>query len=100
MIENYEDKKRDGIIVLDFADSGAIALIERKYNETTGVPEMKPTIEASSKQIDDLLEDLETRITPLLQQKKDLKALLVDVKAKEAERVELAKANMEKEPSE
>lgn len=89
MIENFQEKLEKGQIQLEFAESGNIAVIERRFNETNGVPEMKPTQECSSKQLDDLIADNEVQIAPFLQKRQDLADLKTAVLSKEEERQKL-----------
>lgn len=90
MIHNYLDKKSKGNIELEFSSNGMIAVLERKYNESTGVKELSSPKETSSKHIDDLLEDINKRIAPLLEEKDNLIALKADILAKEEEREALS----------
>lgn len=90
MIHNYLDKKAKGNIEFEFSSNGMIAVLERKYNESTGVKELSSPRETSSKHIDDLLEDINKRIAPLIEEKDNLTALRVDIVAKEEEREALS----------
>ncbi len=94
MIENVEEKLASGQLDFDFAASGAIAIIERQFNQRTGVPEMVATRETNSAHIRDLIADHEENvIAPAKQKAADLKALLKLVAGKEAERAAIEEKN-------
>jgi hypothetical protein len=89
MIDNYSEKVKNKAVELAFAESGNITVIERRFDEVSGLPVMRPTQETNTKHIDDLIKDVETQIAPLKNRLADLKALKTDVAAKEKERDEL-----------
>lgn len=96
MIENYAAKKKAKTVQLEFAESGNIAVLERRFDELTGVSVLKETQQASSKQIQDLIADCEKQMEPIQARIADLKALLPDVEKKEKERDGLAAKNAKK----
>jgi hypothetical protein len=90
MIENVKEKLKNGQLGFEFAESGNIIIIERRFTEDKGVPIMKPTQEVSSAQIQDLIADHEGKImVPARQKAADLAELLKAVIGKEAERAKL-----------
>ncbi len=89
MIEKYAEKAKNGQIQLEFAESGSITIIERKFDENTGVPLMKPTQETNSKHLEDLIAEAKKQMLPFQNRLNDLEALSKDVAAKEAEREKL-----------
>lgn len=85
MIQNYTDKKNKGQAQLEFAESGNILVVERRFDESIGFPYMKPVGETSTKHIRDLIADKQANIAPTLAEIADLEAMLPDVEAKEEE---------------
>lgn len=86
MIENFQEKYDKGQIEFDFAASGNIAILMRKFDPDTGVKVMEETQQTSTQHLDDLYADNERQLAPFLQKRKDLKAMKLVVAAKEAER--------------
>lgn len=89
MIENYEEKRENKRVEMQFAESGNVLLFEHKFNEATGLPYMKPIGETSTSHIDDLIADKRAMIAPTLAEIADLEAMRPDIEAKEAERAEI-----------
>lgn len=59
MIENYAEKKKNGLIEHDIAESGNIVILERKFDENTGIRGLRPGVETNLKHMDDLIADNE-----------------------------------------
>jgi hypothetical protein len=98
MIENYADKKKKKLTTLEFSATGNIAIFERAYDPSTGVPVLAFASETNTKHIDDLLADLDAQMKPFLDQKADLEAIRPDVEAKEKERDEIIAKKAKEKP--
>lgn len=92
MIENYLEKRKNKQVDFEFAESGNLTILERRFDEVTGLPVLKATTETNSQHIRDLLADVERQMEPFLKRKADLEAMLPDVEKKEAEREKLIAA--------
>lgn len=86
VVDNYSEKKKNKQIQLEFAESGNIAVLERRFDEVTGVPTLKATQETNSKHLSDLIDDNAVNLAKYTETDTNLKALLADVQAKEDER--------------
>lgn len=96
MIENFQEKYDKGKIELDFASSGAIAILERRFDRETGVKVMEETQQTSVAHLDDLYAENEKSIEPFVQKRKDIKAMRIIIAAKEAERDAMIEENNNK----
>lgn len=96
MIENFQEKYDKGKIELDFAESGNIAVLERKFDRETGVKVMTDTMQTSTQHLNDLYADNERQLAPFLQKRKDIKAMKIVVAEKEAERDAMIEENENK----
>lgn len=83
MIDNYKTKKQNEQVVFQSTEDGNVQIIEKRYDEFTGNPVDKIIGTVNSKHINDLIQDIDAQIAPLLQRKQDLKDMLVDVKKEE-----------------
>lgn len=92
MIENYLTKKKNKQVDFEFAESGNLTVLERRFDEVTGVPMLKATTETNSTHIKDLIADVDKQIEPHLKRKADLEAMLPDVEKKELEREKMIAA--------
>lgn len=97
MIENYKDKAAAGQVALEIGECDTIMVIERRFDELTGVSVMKPTIGTSSNDIKTQITANEEAMRPYKQKVADLTAILTDVTAKEKERDDLIAAKREKQ---
>lgn len=97
MIENYEEKKNNNQIQMEFAATGNIAVLERKFDASTGIPVLSAPQETSVTHIDELLADLNRTVSPFLKQIEDLKAMRSDVEEMEKTREKLIAENSKKE---
>jgi hypothetical protein len=93
MVENVDEKIKNKTLDFAFAESGNIVVIEKKFDEDSGVPIMKPTQETNSKHLADLLSDHDEQVWgPAQKKRRDLVALQKAVAEKEAEREKLVNA--------
>lgn len=90
-IEGYREKKKSGHVSFEFAESGRIAVLERRYDETTGVPMLKPTQETDSREMEGVITESQKRVAAAQAILDDDLALQADIVAKEAEAEKLAK---------
>lgn len=97
-IENYREKKKNStkdnpLVSFEFAESGRIAVLERRFDEVTGVPTLKPTQETDSRDMADSIAHYQQQADSLNAIVEDLQALAKDIAAKEAEGEKLRKEN-------
>lgn len=95
-IENYKEKKKNGHVSFEFSESGRIAVLERRYDETTGVPMLKPTQETDSREMAGAVAEAQKRVDAAQALLDDALALEADITAKEAEAEKLRKENEKK----
>jgi len=96
MIDDAERKLADGRLSLEFGNGDTIMLLERKYREADGVPELQPFQPTTSQHLQKLIDDVTlNRLEPAQRELANLNALKVAVVAKETEREELIEANAE-----
>lgn len=95
-IENYREKRKKKQITLDFAESGRIAVFERKYREEDGVPVVAARGETDADSMNADVDEAKKKLGAQQAFYDDLVALAADVKAKEDERDKIAKGNEKK----
>lgn len=95
-IEKYQEKKKSGTVSFEFAESGRIAVLERRFDEQTGIPRLVPMQETDSREMAGTIDHYQQQADSLLAILADLKALAADIAAKEAEAERLAKENAKK----
>jgi len=95
-IEKYRDKKKNGTVSFEFSQSGRIAVLERRFDEHSGLPQLVPTQETDSKDMAATIDHTEQQIAQLTAVLDDQKALAADIAAKEAEADKIRKENEKK----